>query len=333
MVALGHRLLGADKYHPAMRQTTLARGRLAEHPVWSRALAQADLAGRVVLPVIVGSAIEDREKVEAAPWLERLSVTEVVREARAAASAGLAGLLIFGISDRKDEHAILASEPDHVVPRAIRAVKEAVPELGVATDVCVCAYTAHGQCVLFGDHGADVPATLERLAAIAEVHADAGADLLIPSGMIEGSVSALRESLGTRRRDVPIAAMVKLESALYVTHRVAVSAIPISERAVPLIPADDAAAAVARARRDMADGADTVIVKPGAPGLDIVARLAAFADRPLVSYFTADEHAPFVATTEGPLDPAAAEREHLAAARRAGASLVISSGAWSVTES
>src|SRR6266850_1140287 len=141
-----------------------------------------------------------------APSLERLSLTEVVREARAAASAGLGGLLLFGISDRKDEHAMLASEPDHVVPRAIRAVKEAVPELGVATDVCVCAYTAHGQCVLFGDHGADVARTLERLAAIAEVHADAGADLLIPSGMLEGTVHALRDVLGPRRADVPIAA-------------------------------------------------------------------------------------------------------------------------------
>ena len=316
-----------------MRQATLARGRLAEHPVWSRALARADLAGRVILPVIVGSAVEDREKIEDAPWLERLSLTEVVREARAAASAGLAGLLLFGISDRKDEHALLASEPDHVVPRAIRAVKEAVPELGVATDVCVCAYTAHGQCVLFGDHGADVAGTLERLAAIAEVHADAGADLLIPSGMLDGAVHVIRDALGPRRSDVPIAAMVKLESSLYATHRAAVNAVPISERAVQLIPADDAAAAVARARRDMADGADAIIIKPGAPGLDIVARLAAFADRPLVSYFTLDEHAPFVATTEGPLDPAAAEREHLAAARRAGASLVVSSGAWSITES
>src|SRR5213594_3448141 len=99
-----------------MRQATLARGRLAEHPVWSRALAHADLAGRLILPVIVGSAVEDREKVEAAPWLERLSLTEVVREARAAASAGLAGLLIFGMSDRKDEHAILASEPEDEEP-------------------------------------------------------------------------------------------------------------------------------------------------------------------------------------------------------------------------
>jgi porphobilinogen synthase len=316
-----------------MRQATLTRGRLTEHPVWSRALGASDLAGRTILPVIVASAVEDREKVDGATWLERLSITEVVREARAAASAGLAGLLLFGVSDRKDEHAILASEPDHVVPRAIRAVKEAAPELGVATDVCVCAYTAHGQCVLFGDRGADVPATLERLAAIARVHADAGSDLLIPSGMLDGTVRSLRDALlATGRADLPIAAMLKLASALYVTHRSAVQAIPIAERAVPLIPADDAAAAVARARRDMADGADAVVVKPGAPGLDIVARLGAIADRPVLSYFTADEHAPFVAAGEGALDPAAAERELLAAARRAGASLVISSGAWTVAE-
>src|SRR5207248_11719713 len=105
-----------------MRQATLARGRLAEHPVWSRALARPDLAGRVILPVIVGSAVEDREKVEAAPWLERLSLTEVEREARAAATAGLAALLLFGISDRKYAHAMHASEPDQAVPPTIRTV-------------------------------------------------------------------------------------------------------------------------------------------------------------------------------------------------------------------
>src|SRR5256886_327023 len=282
-----------------MRQATLARGRLAEHPIWSRALARPDLAGRVILPVIVGSAIEDREKVEVAPWLERLSLTEVVREARAAASAGLAGLLLFGISDRKDEHAMLASEPDHVVPRAIHAVKEAVPELGVATDVCVCAYTAHGQCVLFGEHGADVAATLERLAAIAQVHADAGADLLIPSGVVEGAVVALRAALSSGHQDLPVAAMIKLESVLYGTHRLAVQAMPISERAVPLVPASDAAAAVARARREIAAGADAVIVKPGAPRLGIPARLAAGARPPPVSYLTADGAPPRDAAAHG----------------------------------
>jgi porphobilinogen synthase len=323
-----------DAYHPPeMREATITRGRLAEHPIWSHVLAASELPTRTILPVIVSSAVEDREKVDGAPWLERLSLTEVVREARAAAAAGLGGLLVFGASDRKDEHALLASEPDHIVPRAVHAVKAAVPGLAVATDVCVCAYTAHGQCVLFGERGADVPATLERLVAIARVHADAGADLLVPSGMLEGVVRTLRAALAAAGRDdVPVAAVVKLESALYVTHRLAVHGVPIIERAVPLVPADDAAAAVARARRDIADEADGVVVKPGAPGLDIVARLAAFANRPVLSYFTADEHAPFVAAAEGSADPVAAEREHLAAARRAGASLVISSGAWSVTQ-
>jgi porphobilinogen synthase len=316
-----------------VREATLSRGRLAEHPIWSRVLARSELAARTIAPVIVSSAVEDREKVEGASWLERLSLTEVVREARAAAAAGLAGLLMFGMSDRKDESAMLASQPEHVVPRAIRAVKEAVPDIAVATDVCVCAYTSHGQCVLFGDSGADLPATLEQLARIARVHADAGADLLVASGTLEGTVRALREALAAAGRDdLPVAAVVKLESALYATHRVGVNAIPIAERAVPLIAASDPAAAVARARREISEGADAVVVKPGAPGLDIVARLAAFAARPLLSYFTADEHAPFVTATEGALDPRAAEIEHLAAARRAGASLVISSGAWTIAE-
>src|SRR2546429_5017696 len=104
-----------------MRQATLARGRLAEHPIWSRALARPDLAGRVILPVIVGSAIEDREKVEVAPWLERLSLTEVVREARAAASAGPPGLLLFGITAPQDEAPVLASGPRHVRPPPVPA--------------------------------------------------------------------------------------------------------------------------------------------------------------------------------------------------------------------
>jgi porphobilinogen synthase len=334
MVALWPPRQALRQYHPGVREATLTRGRLAEHPIWRRALGATELAARTILPVIVSSAVEDREKVEGAAWLERLSLTEVVREARAAASAGLTGLLLFGASDRKDEHAMLASEPDHIVPRTIRAVKQAVPDLAVATDVCVCAYTAHGQCVLFGDNGADVDATLQQLGTIARLHADAGADLIVASGMLDGTVRALRRALAEAGRDdLPVAFVLKLESALYATHRVAVRAVPISERAVPLIAVDDAAAAVARARREMGEDADAVVVKPGAPGLDIVARLAAFADRPLLSYFTADEHSSFVAASEAAMDPAAAEREHLAAARRAGASFVISSGAWSVTES
>ncbi len=313
-----------------MRQATLIRGRLADHPLWSRALGAPALAGRLVQPVIVSARVEDRERVPDAPWLERLSITELVRDARAAVSAGVAGLLIFGMSDRKDERAMLASERDHVVTRAIHAVKDAAPDLAVATDVCVCAYTPHGQCVLWSDGNADVEDTLSRLAEIAVVHADAGADLLIPSGMLDGSVRALRAALASVGHGaVPVAAMVKLETMLYTSHRRAVEAMPVSDRAVPLIPADDPDAARERALRDVAAGADAVVVKPGLLALDHVTRIALAADRPVLSFFTADEHALF-ASNETLADAAALEHEGLAAARRAGADIVISYGALAV---
>jgi len=310
--------------------TTLVRGRLADHPLWSRALAAPELLSRLVKPVIVSARVEDRERVPEVPWLERLSLTELVRDARAAASRGIAGFLVFGTSDRKDERAMLASERDHVVTRAVHAVKDAAPDLAVATDVCVCAYTPHGQCVLFGEGNADVDATLGRLTEIALVHADAGADLLVPSGMLEGTVRTLRAALaGSGHSDVPIASVIKLESALYATHARAVEAMPVRERAVPLVDPMDADGVRARAVRDIAGGADAVIVKPGI-ALDHVARVAAVADRPVISYFTADEHALYQG--ESIADGAAAERETLVAGRRAGADLLISYAALDTAE-
>ena len=248
-----------DTYHPAMSPTTLVRGRLRDHPLWSRTLAAPEIVGRLIQPVIVSARVEDRERVPDVPFLERLSLTELVRDAREASSAGLAGFLIFAASDRKDELALLASERDHIVARAIHAVKDAAPDLAVATDVCVCAYTPHGQCVLFAEGQANVAGTLDRLSEIAAVHADAGADLLIPSGMLEGSVRALRAAVSSAGRpELPIAAMVKLESVLYGTHRVAVEAMPVTERAVPLIAVDDRDGARTRAAREVAAGADAV---------------------------------------------------------------------------
>ncbi len=311
-----------------MFQGLLARGRLADHPVWRKALGSDELAGRFVLPVIVSDAVEDRERVEDAGGLWRISITEAVREARAAAAAGIAGLLLFGASERKDESAVIASQPGHVVPRAVRAVKDAVPDLAVATDVCVCAYTTHGQCVLFASGGADIAGTHARLAEIAGVHADAGADLIVPSGMLDGTVGAIRAALSGGHEGVPVAAMATVESALYRLHRTAVGAMPIAERAVPLLAPTDRSAAEARVRRDVAAGADLVIVEPALLALDLVAALAGTCDRPVAAYHTADEHALFSAESDA--DGHAAEREMLAASRRAGATLIISYGALAV---
>lgn len=308
-----------------MSQGTLTRGRLAEHPAWQRALGSDGLAARLVLPIIVSDAVEERERVEGTGGLERISVTEAVREARAAAVAGLAGLLVFGCADRKDETALIASQRDHVVPRAVRAIKDAAPDLAVATDVCVCAYTAHGQCVLFAGGGADIAGTLARLGEIAVVHAEAGADLLIPSGMLDGTVSAVRGALGTEHAQLPVAAMAKLESGLYRTHGIAVGKVHMAERAVALLDPVDAAAARARVERDLAAGADAIVVKPGLVALDLVALFSRSMDRPVIAFHTSDEHAIFALDEDA--DGPAAEREVVGASRRAGADIVISYGA------
>lgn len=310
----------------------LTRGRLADHPLWSRALGSEALLGRLVLPVVVSDSVEDRETVEGAGGIERLSITELVREARRASADGLAGLLVFGASDRKDETALIASERDHIVSRAVRAVKDAVPDLGVATDVCVCAYTVHGQCVLFGPQGADVPRTLERLQEIAIVHADAGADLLVPSGMLDGTVAAIRAGLSSERESLPVAAMARLESVAHGAQRAVVGAVPILDRAVPLLAIDSETAVRARVARDLADGADAVVIEPAGFALDIIQALADSTDRPLIALHSATEHAAFVAAVDV-VETSLIELEALLASRRAGASLIVSYGARGVSQS
>jgi porphobilinogen synthase len=185
--------------------------------------------------------------------------------------------------------------------------------------------------VLFADGQANVAGTLDRLAEIAAVHADAGADLLIPSGMLDGSVRALRAAVSSAGRpELPIAAMVKLQSVLYAAHRIAVEAIPVTERAVPLVAVDDRDGARARAMREVAAGADAVVLKPGLVTLDLVTRVSESVDRPVISFFTADEHA-FFTSPDDSRGLEEAERETFSAARRAGADLLISYGALSAT--
>lgn len=311
----------------SMNAGTLTRGRLALHPLWGRALAEDELARHVILPIAVSDAVEDRERVEHAAGIERVSVTEAVRDAQAASAAGLAGVLLVAQSDRKDETALLAVQRDGILARAIRAIKERVPDLAVATEVCVCHHTAHGQCVLFGGEGADVRGTLERLGEIAQVHADCGADLLLPTGMLDGTAAAVRAALGDHP-DVPVAATIAMDSGLYALGRTVVGAVPIPERAVPLL--SDSAAAQARAMREAAAGADALLVMPGMPALDVVGLLGAGASVPVVSWQSAAEHALFAASEEvgGP----DLEREMVAAARRAGAAFVISYGGLSALQ-
>lgn len=310
------------------------RSRLMERPGFARALS-GDLHQRLIQPLLLFSG--DEEERRAIPFLPGqylLSLTEAVREARAAARAGIAGVALFGAPDRHDESALLASQHDWLVPRAIRAIKDAVPELGVATDVCVCAYVSHGQCVLFREGGPDLQATRARLAEIAVAHAQAGADFVVLSGMLDGAVGVVRSALdGAAFRDVAVAGIAKFATTLYSPYRHAVGMARIAERAVPLLPAGDRAGALARGARDVVDGADLVIVTPGLTTLDVVAELHHRLRIPVGVFHVAGEFALLrAAGAEGDIEETALFVEAAQSARRAGGDLVFTYAAIATAE-
>lgn len=308
------------------------RSRLAERPGFGRALASDALYRRLVQPLLLFSA--DEEERRAIPFLPGqylLSLTEAVREARLAARAGIAGVLLSASPDRHDESALIAAQTDWLVPRAIRAIKDVAPDLGVATDVCVCAYVTHGQCVLFGEGRPDVAATYARLGEMAVAHAEAGADLLVLSGMLEGSVAAVRHALAeVGRADVAVAGAVKFSSTLYTPYRAAVGMARVTERAVPLLMPEDRAGAVDRATRE---AADALVVLPGVLALDVIGAVRDRARVPVASFQVAGEYQLLrAAAQEGMLDEASLLVETAQAARRAGADLVLSYAAIETAE-
>ena len=295
---------------------------------------RGDARRRLIQPLVLFSADEEeRRAIPSLPGQYYLSLTEAVRASRAAARAGLAGVLLFAAPDRKDETAVIAAGSEWLVPRAIRAIKDAVPDLGVATDVCVCAYTRHGQCVLFSEGAPDVAATHARLGEIATAHAGAGADLVIPSGALAGSVSAIRAALeAAGLGDVAVAGVVKFESALYQPYRTAVGIPPSTERAVPLVALGDINGALAVAARELGEGADAIVVKPGIVALDVVAALRSRLTVPVIAAHVAGEYAMQRAVEEFGLEPARLAVETALASRRAGADLVVTYAALDAAE-
>jgi porphobilinogen synthase len=308
-----------------MPNAVLARGRLADRSGFGRALTGL-LRERLVQPIILFATDDDeRRAIPSLPGQYFLSVTEAVRESRAAARAGIAGVLLLVAPDRHDESALIAAQRDWLVPRAIRAVKDAVPDLGVATEVCVCAYTSHGQCVLFREGAPDVAETHARLCDIAVAHAESGADLLLLTGMLEGSVRAVRHALDGARAEVALGATVRYASALYAADDAAVGIRPYRERAVPLLEQGDLEGALRAADADAASGADLILVSPGLSALDVAAALRARLAVPLAVSQAAGEYALAQSLSENVvLDRPALLLESARATRRAGAELLFS---------
>jgi porphobilinogen synthase len=312
----------------AFPQTRLRRLR-ATHElrglVRETTLAPADL----VYPLFVALGSDRREPIPSMPGIDRLSIRHAVAEAAEAAALGIPGVLLFGIPASKDEEGSGAWDEEGVVQLATRAIKEALPEMVVAADLCLCEYTSHGHCGLIREDGRiDNDATLELLASTAVSQARAGADLIAPSDMMDGRVGVIRQALDeSGHAEIPILAYsAKFASAFYGPFREAAESTPAfgDRRSYQMDPANSREA-MREARLDVEEGADIVMVKPALPYLDVIKAIRDQTDLPVAAYNVSGEYAMIkAAAAAGWLDERAAVLEALTGIRRAGADIVIS---------
>jgi porphobilinogen synthase len=284
-------------------------------------------ASQFILPLFVRHGTGLRTPITSMPGCAQTSVDECVRDASEAAAAGVGGVILFGIPDHKDAVGSEAADPHGPVADAVRAIKAAVPGLLVITDVCMCEYTDHGHCgVLVGEY-VDNDATLELLAREAVAHADAGADIIAPSDMMDGRVGAIRAALDAAgHENIPIMSYAaKYSSAFYGPFREAAESTPAfgDRRSYQMDPAntDEALREVAQ---DIAEGADIIMVKPAGAYLDIIRRVKHVTGMPVAAYQVSGEYAMLHAAAErGWLDLERAMLESLMAIRRAGADIIL----------
>lgn len=309
--------------------------RLRSTPAIRALVSETSLSpAQLVMPYFVVAGEDELQPVESMPGIDRLSVDLLVREAKELVELGLAGILLFGLPGSKDEIGSSAWDPAGPVQRAIAAIKQATPELLVVSDVCLCEYTTHGHCGVIGAGGdVDNDQTLELLARTAISHAEAGADAVAPSDMMDGRVGHLRDALDAAGHPgtAIIAYSAKYASAFYGPFREAADSAPqptegmaTDRRGYQLNPAN-AREAVREAVLDVGEGADIVMVKPALPYLDIVRRVRDAVDVPVAAYNVSGEYAMLKsAAAAGRLDERAAVSEALYSIRRAGADIIFS---------
>jgi porphobilinogen synthase len=284
-------------------------------------------AAQLIQPAFVVAGEGVREEVETMPGIERFSISELVAEATEIAGLGVGAILLFGIPSAKDESGSGAYDDEGVVQMAVRALKEAHPELTVITDVCLCEYTSHGHCGFIRDGEVDNDITVELLAKVAISHAEAGADAVAPSDMMDGRVGTIRHQLDEEGH--PGTAIVsysaKYASAFYGPFREAANSTPEfgDRRGYQMDPAN-AAEAVREAELDLEEGADMLMVKPATPYLDVVRRVKDATGAPVAAYHVSGEYSMLkAAAANGWIDERAAVLETLTSIRRAGADAIV----------
>jgi porphobilinogen synthase len=302
------RLRRGDRLRTLVRETTLAPGNL-------------------VLPLFVTTGSAVRNPIFSLPGFFHLSADEIAKEAAEAEALGLAGVILFGLPEKKDETGSDALREDGVVQNAIRAIRTSTPDLLVMTDVCLCEYTSHGHCGIVAGGEVQNDPTLELLARMAVSHARAGAHVVAPSDMMDGRVGALRGALDGAgfKMTAILSYAVKYASAFYGPFREAAGSTPQSgdRKGYQMDPAN-AREALREVRLDVEEGADMVMVKPALPYLDVIRAVRESCELPLGAYNVSGEYAMVkAAAARGWLDEKSAVLETLTSIRRAGADFIL----------
>jgi porphobilinogen synthase len=283
--------------------------------------------GDLIYPLFVVEGSKIKQEISSMPGQCRLSSDLLPKEMEAIAKLGIPAIILFGIPQNKDDVGSQAYHPKGVIQQAIKAVKKAVPELLVITDVCLCEYTSHGHCGVVVNGDVDNDKTLELLSKTALSHAEAGADMVAPSDMMDGRVKAIRQALDANGfQNIPIMAYAaKYASAFYGPFREAAESAPqFGDRRSYQMDAPNWREALREVEQDIAEGADIVMVKPALPYLDVIRKVRDTFNYPLAAYSVSGEYAMVkVAAQQGWLDEKKVVQEMLTAIKRAGADIII----------
>jgi porphobilinogen synthase len=289
-----------------------------------------------ILPLFTIDGKDVREPIDAMPGQYHLSVDQLVKTAREAHALGIPGVILFGIPPKKDPLGTQAYAKQGIVQRAVKAVKDALPELLVITDVCLCQYTDHGHCGVIEGQRVDNDASLDLLARTAVSHAAAGADMVAPSDMMDGRVAEIRGALDeSGHSQVPIMSYAaKYCSAFYGPFREAADSAPqFGDRRTYQMDPANAQEAIREATMDVEEGADIIMVKPALPYLDVITRIRDEIDLPVAAYNVSGEYSMVKAAAErGWIDEEKVMLETLTAIKRAGADMILTYFAMDATQ-
>ncbi|KJS29276.1 MAG: delta-aminolevulinic acid dehydratase [Desulfatitalea sp. BRH_c12] len=281
----------------------------------------------LILPLFAIDGKDVKNPIPSMPGHSQLSIDHIVKTAEEARKLGIPAVILFGIPKRKDALGTQAYAKDGIVQRAVKAIKDKVPDLMVITDVCLCEYTDHGHCGMIAGDTVDNDASLDLLARVAVSHAKAGADMVAPSDMMDGRVTEIRNALDEADlSDTPIMSYAaKYCSAYYGPFREAADSAPKfgDRRSYQMDPAN-VREALREVSMDVEEGADIVMVKPALAYLDIICRIKDEFDLPVAAYNVSGEYAMIKAAAEkGWIDGKAVMLETLTAIKRAGADMIL----------